>query len=214
MIATSIAAAAAFAAPATYTYAASLAGQPVGQWSVAVRNDAGQVVLDEKSSANFGGMALGANATLTLDEALAPMRYDGRYNAPGQSINVTVAVGSNGATVTSPLATIPAPLQLAAGTTHFVIVEPGLLCGLFALPAQLHAWNESRVTWITPTSAQAQVLAVSTSGTTARPAGVPATDLLLSIASPIALTVWYNPSSFVPDRIDIPSHQAVLTRIH
>ena len=93
---------------------------------------------------------------------LAPVRYDGRYSAPGQSINVTVAVASNGATVTSPLATTSGPLQLAPGTTHFAIVEPGLLAGLFALPAQLNAWKESRVTWISPTSASSQFLSVGT----------------------------------------------------
>lgn len=207
-------AAVAFASPATYTYSASLAGQPVGQWTIGVKNDAGQTVLDEKSSANFGGMALGATATLTLDPNLAPVRYDGRYSAPGQSINVTVAVASNGATVTSPLATTSGPLQLAPGTTHFAIVEPGLLAGLFALPAQLNAWKESRVTWISPTSASSQFLSVGTAATPARPAGVPANDAVLSIDRPIAVTVWYDPSSFVPDRIDVPSNKAVLTRVH
>jgi hypothetical protein len=206
-------AAVAFAAPATYTYSASLAGQPVGQWSIAVRSDAGQAVLDEKSSANFGGMALGATATLTLDANLAPLRYDGRYSAPGQSIDVTVAVASNGATVTSQLATTPGPLQLAAGTTHFAIIEPGLLAGLFALPAQLNAWRESRVTWISPTSASAQLLTVGTGAAAARPTGVPANDAVVSIDRPIAVTIWYDPSSFVPDRIDVPSNKAVLTRI-
>lgn len=170
-------------------------------------------MFDEKSTANFGGMALGATATLTLDNDLAPLRYDGRYSAPGQSVNVTVAVASNGATVTSPLATAPGPLQLAAGTKHFAIVEPGLLAGLFVLPAQLRAWNESSVTWITPTSAQEQVLTVGAPATATRPTGVPARDALLSIASPIPATIWYDPSSFVPDRIDVPSTKAVLTRV-
>lgn len=206
-------AAVAFASPGTYTYAASLAAQPIGQWSVAVRGDAGQTVLDEKSSANFGGMSLGATATLTLDSDLAPLRYDGRYSAPGQTIDVTVAVASTGATVSSPLATIPAPLQLAAGTKHFAIVEPGLLAGLFALPAQLNAWKESSVTWITPTSAQAQVLSTLATSSAARPAGVPAADAVLSIDHPIAVTIWYDPTNFVPDRIDVPSNKAVLTRV-
>jgi hypothetical protein len=178
-----------------------------------VRSDAGQTVVDEKSSANFGGMVLGANATLTLDPNLAPVRYDGRYSAPGQSINVTVAVASDGATVTSELATVPGPLQLVGGTKHFAIVEPGLLAGLFALPAQFHAWKESRITWISPTSASAQLLTVGTAETPARPAGVPSNDAVLSLERPIAVTIWYDPSSFVPDRIDVPSNKAVLTRV-
>jgi hypothetical protein len=206
-------AAIAFATAGTYAYAASLAGQPIGQWTVGVRSDAGQEILDEKSSANFGGMSLGATATLTLDSDLAPARYDGRYSAPGQTIEVTVAVASSGVTVTSPLATIPAPLQLAAGTKHFVIVEPGLLAGLFALPAQLNAWKESSVTWVTPTSAQAQILSTGTTTPATRPSGVPAADAVLSIEHPIAVTIWYDPSTFVPDRIEVPSNKAVLTRV-
>lgn len=213
MIATLIAALA-FAAPTTYTYSASLAGQPVGQWTVAVKSDAGHTVLDEKSSASLGGLSLGATATLTLDPSLAPVRYDGRYNAPGQTVDVTVAVASDGATVTSPLATTSGPLQLAPGTTHFAIVEPGLLAGLFALPAQIGAWKDSRVTWITPTSASSQVLTIGAATGATRPTGVPANDVLLSIASPIAATIWYDPSTFVPDRIDVPSEKAVLVRVH
>ena len=212
MIATLVAAVA-FAAPGTYTYSAALAGQPVGQWTVAVRNDGGQTAIDEKSSANFGGLAVAATATLTLDTNLAPLRYDGSYSAPGQSINVTVAVASGGATVTSPLASAPGLLQLAPGTTHFAIVEPGLLSGLFALPAQLNAWKESRVTWISPTSARAQLLVVGTTPPATRPAGVPPKDAVLSIDRPIAVSIWYDPSSFVPDRIDVPANQAVLTRV-
>jgi hypothetical protein len=212
VIAALIAAAVIFASPGTYTYAAALAGQPVGQWTIAVRDDAGRTMLDERSTANFGGMALTATATLTLGADLSPLRYDGRYSAPSQSVNVSVAVASDGATVTSPLATIPAPLQLAPGTTHFAIVEPGLLAGLFALPAQLNAWQQSRVTWISPTNAQAQILTVG-GAAPARPAGVAATDAVLSIEQPVEVTIWYDPSTFVPDRIDVPANKAVLTRI-
>lgn len=213
MIATLVAAAV-FAAPSTYTYSAALAGQPVGKWSVAVQSDAGQTVLNEKSSANFGGMAIGATATLTLDATLAPLHYDGHYSTAGQSVNVTAAVAANGTTVTSPLATTSGPLQLAPGTTHFAIVEPGLLAGLFALPAQLNAWKETRVTWISPTSASSQLLTVGVADTVARPTGVPPNDVVLSIDHPIAVTIWYDPSSLVPDRIEVPSNKAVLTRIH
>ena len=179
-----------------------------------MQSDAGQTVLNEKSSANFGGMAIGATATLTLDATLAPLRYDGHYSTPGQSVNVTAAVAANGTTVTSPLATTSGPLQLAPGTTHFAIVEPGLLAGLFALPAQLNAWKETRVTWISPTSASSQLLTVGAADASERPTGVPASDVLLSIEHPIAVTIWYDPSTFVPDRIEVPSNKAVLTRIH
>ncbi len=36
--------------------------------------------------------------------------------------------------------------------------------------------------------------------------------LLLSIDRPLAVTIWYDPATLVPDQIAVPSQNAVLTR--
>jgi hypothetical protein len=206
------AASALFPAPATYRYAASMGGQPIGVWSVTVKEQDPGTQIDESSSANFAGMQLAANATLLLGANLAPTKYDGSYRAPGQNPTVSVTLTPSAATVSGTLTSQPQQLALVPSTDHFVVIEPGLLAGLFALPAQLASWKEAAVTWITPTAARAQALTVNPSAATSRPAGVPAADSVLSIAQPIAVTIWYDPNTLVPDEISVPSQNAVLTR--
>ncbi len=201
-----------FPASATYRYAASLGGEQIGVWSVTVKAQDPGAQIDESSSANVAGMQLAATATLLLGANLAPAKYDGSYRAPGQNPTVDVTLGASAATVSGTLTSQPQQLALMPDTDHFVVIEPGLLAGLFVLPAQLASWKETTVTWITPTAARAQALTIDPAAKTARPAGIPAADVVLSIAQPIAVTIWYDPASLVPDEISVPSENAVLTR--
>ncbi len=207
------AAAVTFPAPGTYAYNASLNGQPLGQWSVSVKSSDSGSEVDENSAASLGGMQLSAQATLVLGTDLSPQRYEGHYQTPGQSPNVSVALTATSATVAGAFTSQPAQVTLAANTRHFVVVEPGLLAGLFALPAQLNAWKESTVTWIAPTSGKAQSLTANQPASRTPPAGVPIKDAVISIDQPIALTIWYDPATLVPDRIEVPAQGAVLTRV-
>jgi hypothetical protein len=68
------------------------------------------------------------------------------------------------------------------------------------------------VTWISPAVAQAQPVSTSSAAPT-RPAQVPAQDGVIAIDRPIAVTIWYDAATFVPDRINVPSENAVLTRV-
>jgi hypothetical protein len=208
-----VAATAGFPAPGNYTYAAALSGQPIGRWSVTVKTIGGGTELDESSSASLAGMQLSAQAALVLGADLAPTRYDGHYRTPSQGLNVGVTLTASSATAVGAFDAQSHQIALAAATQHFVVVEPGLLAGLFALPAQMGAWKDDSVTWITPTSAQAQVLTVASQTAVARPAGVSSRDAVLSIDRPIAVTIWYDPDTLVPDQIAVPSQSAVLTRV-
>ncbi len=201
-----------FPAPATYRYAATLGGQPIGEWTATVQNRSGQNEVDENSSAMFAGMQLAATASLVLGADLGPLRYEGSYRTPGQNPTVTVTVTGGSATVSGTLMNAPQRVGLLPNTQHFVVVEPGLLAGLFVLPAQLNAWKESAVTWLTPTSAQAQLLTSNPNASMPRPRGVPASDALLSIERPIAVTIWYDPTTLVPDEVIVPSQNATLRR--
>lgn len=190
-----------------------MSGQPVGTWSVTVKGASTGNEVDESSAASLYGIQLSARATLALNDDLSPARYDGHYTTPGQSPSVSVTLTPNSATVLG-LSAQSKQVTLSPGTRHFVVVEPGLLAGLFVLPAQLGAWSENSVTWITPTSGQTQVLTVSSGAQEPRPAGVAKNDALLSIAQPIAVSIWYDPATLVPDRISVPSQGAILTRVH
>jgi len=204
---------ASFPAPGAYRYSASLGGQPVGEWSVSVKQDAGNTVVDENSSASLAGMSISATASLVLGPDLAPTRYEGNYRSPGQSPSVSVALTPSSAVVLASASGAPRTLALDGGTRHFVVIEPMLLAGLFALPAQLAAWKDSSVTWIAPMSAQAQAVSTAPAGSQSRPAGTPLSDAELSVAGPIPISIWYDAGTFVPDAIVVPSQGAVLTRI-
>ena len=207
-----VAANSAFPAPATYRYAAMLGGQPVGEWSATVQAGSADTEVDENSSAMVAGMQLAATASLVLASDLSPVRYEGSYHMPGQNPSVTVTVAGGSATVNSTLTNQTQRVELLPSTQHFVVVEPGLLAGLFVLPAQLNAWKESAVTWITPTSSQAQLLTIDPNANVPRPHGVPANDVLLSIERPMVVTIWYDPVTLVPDEVSVPSQNATLKR--
>ncbi|MGA9943709.1 MAG: hypothetical protein WBE79_11085 [Candidatus Cybelea sp.] len=202
-----------FPAQATYRYTGSMAGQRVGSWSVSVTHDPAQTQIDETSSASIFGMPLAATASLVLGPDYAPTKYNGAYHTPNQSPNVSVVATSSSATVVGALSTEPRQIELAPNTRHFVVIEPGLLAGLFALPAQLEAWKDSSVTWITPATAQAESLSANPTPSAVRPAGVATQDVELAIDRPVAVTIWYDPGTLVPDEITVPSQNAILTRV-
>jgi hypothetical protein len=202
-----------FPAPGTYRYAAAMSGAPIGAWAVTVSQTAGGAEIDEDSTASVMGMQLSAKASLVLGPDLAPTSYTGNYHTPSQNPVVSVTLTPSSATVTGAFNPTPQQIALAANTRHFVVIEPGLLAGLFALPAQLLSWKDPAVTWITPATAQAQPLATISPTSLARPAGIPSNDAVVSIAHPVALTIWYDPSTDVPDEIVVPSQNAVLTRV-
>jgi len=208
-----VAATVAFPASGAYNYTASMSGQPIGQWNVTVKRNDSAMELDESSQASMMGMAISARATLLLGADLSPTSYSGAYRAAGQNVAVTVALTAASATVTGTQSETPRTLGLAANTHHFVVVEPGLLAGLFALPAQLASWNESTVTWLSPVTGAAQPLMKDSAASPARPAGVPAQDVELSLTGQIPVTMWYDPVTFIPDRVEVPSQNAVLTRV-
>jgi hypothetical protein len=209
-----LAAAASFPPAGTYRYAASMAGQSIGTWTVNVVADAQQqsTEIDENSSALVMGLQLAATGSLVLGPDLAPTTYNGTYRTPTQTLGVHADLASDSATVTGAMTKTPQHVALAPNTHHFVVIEPGLLSGLFALPAQLNAWKEPMVTWISPAVAQAQPVSTSSAAPT-RPAQVPAQDGVIAIDRPIAVTIWYDAATFVPDRINVPSENAVLTRV-
>lgn len=202
----------AFPPPATYHYTGSMSGQKVGSWTVSVTQDPDRTEIDETSSASIFGMPMSATTSLVLAPDFSPTKYNGTYHTPSQSPTVSVVLSSSSATIIGALSNQPRQVALSANTRHFVVIEPGLLAGLFALPAQLQAWKDPSVTWVTPATAQAEPLTPDSSHSATRPAGVAAQDAVLAFTQPVAITIWYDPNTLVPDEIIVPSENAVLTR--
>jgi hypothetical protein len=211
------AAATAFPAAGTYRYAATLNGAPAGHWTLNVKAGSDGTEIDEDSVAIFAGIQMSAKASLVLGSDFAPLKYDGNYRAAGLNPIVSVAATPDGATVSSSQAGPARNLALVPNTRHLVIIDPGLAAGLFALPAQLAAWREPSVTWVSPISAEAARLATDSNASNERPSDVPSGDVAISVVGisangRIPVTIWYDPSTLVPDQIIVPSQNAVLTR--
>jgi hypothetical protein len=203
----------AFPSAGTYAYSASMGGQAVGRWTVTVKPSDSGPQIDENSTASLGGLQLSATATLSLAADLSPVKYAGSYRSAMQNPTVDVVLTPSAATITGSSGGATSTLALQANTHHFVVVEQGLLAGLFALPAQFAAWKDASVTWIAPMNASSQALGINATAPAARPANLPAQDVALSITGPIPVTLWYDPATLVPDQIVVPSQDAVLTRI-
>lgn len=203
----------AFPPAGIYRYAASLNGQSIGAWSVSVKPGSDGNEIDEDSTANFAGMQMSATAALILGPDLAPRSYSGNYRATGQAQTVTATLSSGTATITGGIGGSTRTLSLEPGTNHFVVIEPALLAGLFALPAQFAAWGDTSVTWIAPITGQEEMITRNPATQSARPSGVPTQDLELSVGGQIPFTIWYDPATLAPDEVIVPSQNAVLTRV-
>ncbi len=201
-----------FPAPGTYRYSASLSGQRIGEWSVSVKPSDGGSEIDESSTGSFSGMQLAATASLVLGPDLAPTRYGGSYRMAGQNPTVSVTLTPSSATIVGSIGGSTRTLALQPNTHHFVVIEPALLAGLFALPAQLRAWGDAAVTWVAPIAGQEQTIAADSASPAPRPTAAPMQDVALSMRGQIPVTIWYDPVTLVPDVVVVPSQNAILTR--
>ena len=215
MLATIILAAAVPAlATGTFHYSASYDGAPTGNSSVVVRRLGDTTTIQESATATLNGMPLSADATLTVGADLAPTLYNGSYQNNGLQMVVNATVTPTSATlVDSSSEGRPMTFPLKDGATHIVVIEPGLMAGLFALPAQMQAWQDAPILAVAPGMEKSIRVVVDQSAKPQRPSDVPATDLSLSIGGSIPFTMWYDPATLVPDEIIVPSQNAVVTRV-
>ncbi|HTA38661.1 MAG TPA: hypothetical protein VK760_06275 [Candidatus Acidoferrales bacterium] len=193
----------------TYTYSAAVAGKAVGTSTLTVK--AGPPIeIDEQAIGGSGAQASSAKATLMLGPDLAPISYTGNYNTAG-------APNSVSATLTPTTATVgQQTYPLTGNAKHFVVAELGLTAGLFVLPAQMQAWNNATALVVAPAMvgmAGTIAIAPDNSLAGARPAAVPAQDLALAIGGQFPFTIWYDPATYVPDEIDVPSQNVVVSRV-
>jgi hypothetical protein len=80
----------------------------------------------------------------------------------------------------------------------------------------MQAWNNAPALVVVPAmAAMGGTLAIvpDNSLAGARPAAVPAQDVALAIGGQFAFTIWYDPATYVPDEIDVPGQNVVVSRV-
>lgn len=198
-------------ASGTYAYRASVNGAQIGGSTIVVKHDGTSTEIDEQSNGTYNGMAGQAAAELHLGADLAPTGYQNSYQAGGMAGKASVAFSGASANLTGPMGS--QSFNLAGDAKHFAVIDGAQLAGFIALPAEMSAWNGTPVTAIVPVYGQAFPITPDASAKPAHPASVPASDAVVSVAGSIPFTVWYDPSTYIADEIDVPSQGIVVTRV-
>ncbi len=196
----------------TYTYKTSYHGVDVGTSKVTVTSSGGSMQVSEQTAGSYSGTSGNANATLVLNSDLSPASYKATGTMAGNPVSDSATISGDTAQVTNAQGAA-ATFKLTADQKHFVVVDLGTVAGFVPLPAQMQAWQNASVCAVVPSFGQSIVIAPDTTKAPARPATVPATDVALSFQSQHApFTVWYNPTTLVPDEIDIATQGVTITR--
>lgn len=218
MLATILLAALSGAAPAltpgTYTYTATYEGVDAGTSTLAVRRTGDTTTIQETANGTINGVQVAGSITLDLGADLVPTVYNGSYDSGAQHSVITVTVAKTSATL---VGTTTGGYQMAfplkPPARHLVIVEPGLMAGIFGLPAQMQAWRYDPILAIAPSVAKAENFELDTTAKPQRPDGIPSQDTEITFGGEIAFTIWYDPTTYVPDALVVPSQNAVVTRV-
>ena len=194
----------------TYTYHASLNAQPSGTSSIVVKRSGTTTEIDEQTAGTIAGINATASATLILGNNLVPTAYNGKYQGDGQAATSSVTFSANAAQVIGPSGTLT--FGLTAPATHFAILDGALLAGFVALPAEMQAWNGAPAQAIAPVYGQSVALALAPSTVSTRPTDLPKADVAISVGGPYPFTLWYDPTTFITDELQVPSQGIIVTR--
>ena len=197
-----------------YRYARWQYGRISGHTTIVVTRHAGNVTIQERTDDSIAGRNVSSVARLVLSGRLEPVRYADAFTFAGRSARAMVGIAHGDAEVSSSATGGGVrSMPLLPTTRHFAIIEPGMAAGLFALPAQVHWWGMPLATMVAPSLARAEPLESSAVAVAARPADVPRADRSITIAGNVPFTMWYDPLTYVIDKIVTPSRHAVMTRI-
>lgn len=193
-----------------YTYNATMNGQKVGTSQITVKRNANGVEIDEQMRGSFDGSDSSGTASYVLAADLSPRTYSSAGTVGGDAVKDSASINGDDATILSGGGG-SLSFTLSPPATRFVIVDLGAFAGFVPLAAQMSAWNGPKATVLIPLYGIA--LSIEPAVNTAdRPAALPATDIAMAFGGHAPFTIWYDPSTFVPDEIDIPSQNVVVTR--
>jgi hypothetical protein len=195
----------------TYTYTATMGGASVGTSTLTVRNVGDTTVIDEQVQGALSGSAASASDTLVLGADLAPLSYQMNAVEDGSPLKDSAHIDSTTASVTD-VHGKSASFDLGASSKHFVVADFGLFAGLLPLPAQMRAWDNAPFLVVVPELGRSATLVPDQSVNPQRPAGVPGQDAAISFTGDAPFTIWYDPSTNVPDEIDVTSQGLTVTR--
>lgn len=216
----SISLAASAVAPAppdgSYKYAVSRGGSNVGNAALTVKRAAPSVSIHEVET--FGGV------TETVDESLdggdlSPTSYVSSFPVTSDvAVTAHIAFYSGGARESVDSVPGSTDFRLESGTTRLVIVDGAMATGFLFLPAQVKAQNLTAFTLLAPSLADTYYCRVNATASPPRPAGLPSADIGVTFDGTsqngnTEFVVWYDPTTFIVDEVDVPTQQVTIARV-
>jgi hypothetical protein len=193
-----------------YSYTLKQNGSVLGTSTVTVKRAADGVHLRESETWTTLYGPVDAQAEEAVDgTSFAPLTWVATYTTGGGSYSLRLTInGSSAAQSVDGSARMPLTLQPA--TQGMTVLDQALVSGFMVLPAQVAASKVVALTMLVPSANSALTLRIDRGALPARPASAAAADVGLSVSAPVALTIWYDPSSLVVDEVDVPSEALVI----
>ena len=197
-------------AAGSYTFTAARDGQTVGTSQVTIKPSAAGLEIDEASKGTLDGQASNGTVTYMLGSDLTPVSYSANGSIGGDAVKDSATLTGTTANVASAMGANQA-FTLTEPAKKFIVIDLGAVAGFVPLAAQMSAWKNPDVTVVVPMyGLQISIEPQATNAT--RPAHVPDGDVAIAFGGNAPFTMWYDPSTLIPDEIDVPSQDIVVTR--
>ncbi len=195
-----LAAAVAAAPPdGTYKYTIEQTSTAIGSATVSVKRADVGIQVHETQEVKLPSASRTYAVDETLDPgSLSPRSYVGTYTQDGTPIVFRMAFDAAGMRASVDGVSGATGVAMPSGTKSAFVVELSLMSGYLFLPAQVSAARTSKFAAVIPSQLAAVLNRVDSNMNPARPAGIPAQDVSLSISGgQMTYDEWYDPLTFV-----------------
>src|SRR5271165_1755891 len=209
-----VSAAAGFAAIAAAAATAQAALPPDGTYDYSLRQGDSVIATSIRETQTVNQTAVGTvqlTADLTvIADSLTPLSFDGSTMSSGKTQEVKFAYSGGSGYFIQNGERLSVPVKMIFGTQAMIVQDQSLVLSFLTLPAVLQATKANSLTVAVPTASRIFAITVDPAPQN-KPSGLPAADVAVAIASPIAYSVWFDPNTGVVDEIDVPSQSLVIS---
>ncbi|HME82339.1 MAG TPA: hypothetical protein VKF82_09710 [Candidatus Eremiobacteraceae bacterium] len=196
----------------TYDYSLRQGDSVIATSTVTVRRSGSVTSIRETQTVNqtaVGTVQLTADLTVIAD-SLTPLSFDGSTMSSGKTQEVKFAYSGGSGYFIQNGERLSVPVKMIFGTQAMIVQDQSLVLSFLTLPAVLQATKANSLTVAVPTASRIFAITVDPAPQN-KPSGLPAADVAVAIASPIAYSVWFDPNTGVVDEIDVPSQSLVIS---
>ncbi len=197
----------------TYNYDVKEGDVSIGGSVVTIKRTGNVVSLHEAQTltkTQYGVIQSTADLAL-IAESLEPLSYSGSYLASGKITEVRFVMQNGMGAFSANGQRLIVPVRVLPGTQGMAVQEQLFALSFIPIPPLVQIARATSLTVADPTQALTHVMIVDPAPQ-AKPAGLPAADVGLGFASPVAYSIFYDPQTGVVDEVDIPSQSLVITR--